>query len=77
MGTLETTTLNDVDLMFNSHVKSVFSITKRAIPHLKKSKGMYLNDHAKLLCARFDLEVCGMGWGVQCRLFCCLKDRLL
>ena len=47
VGTLETTTLNDVDLMFNNHVKSVFSITKRAMPHLKKSKGMYLKDHVK------------------------------
>ena len=39
---METSALTDLDFMFNNHVRSVFTIIKRAVPHLKKSKGMYL-----------------------------------
>ena len=41
-NTLETSAPTDLDFMFNTHVRSVFTITKRAMPHLKKSKGMYV-----------------------------------
>ena len=38
-GNLDMCTVQDVESMFNTHVRSVFMITKRAIPHLKKTKG--------------------------------------
>ena len=38
-GNIETCTVQDMDFMFNVHVRSVFTIIKRAMPHLKKSKG--------------------------------------
>ena len=41
-GRFDTCTIKDVDAMFGSHVRAVFTIIKRAMPHLKKSQGMNL-----------------------------------
>ena len=38
-GKIDTCTVQHVDLMFSVHVRSVFMIIKRAMPHLKMSKG--------------------------------------
>ena len=38
-GNLEKCPVEDVDFMFSVHARSVFIITKRAMPHLKKTKG--------------------------------------
>ncbi|MFX0117674.1 MAG: glucose 1-dehydrogenase [Candidatus Hodarchaeota archaeon] len=43
IGTLETTTLDDWDIMFNINVRSIFYLTQLAVPHLKKTRGNIVN----------------------------------
>ncbi len=42
-GSIEDTTLKDWDYMFNINLRSVFYLTKLAVPHLKKTKGTIVN----------------------------------
>jgi NAD(P)-dependent dehydrogenase (short-subunit alcohol dehydrogenase family) len=43
MGTIETTTVEDWDVMFNINVRSVFYLIHIAVPHLKKTRGSIVN----------------------------------
>lgn len=38
-GNIDKCTVEDLDLMYNTNVRSMFIITKQAIPHLEKTKG--------------------------------------
>ena len=49
-GKIDTCTIENVDSMFGIHVRSVFMIIKRAMPHLKRSKGNY--SHNKYTCQK-------------------------
>ena len=40
MGTLSEMPLSDLDDIFAINVRSVFMVTKRALPHIVKNKGM-------------------------------------
>jgi NAD(P)-dependent dehydrogenase (short-subunit alcohol dehydrogenase family) len=43
MGTIETTTVEDWDVMFNINVRSVFYLIHIAVPYLKKTRGSIVN----------------------------------
>lgn len=42
-GTIENTTLDDWDKMFDINLRSVFFMTQKCIPHLEKTKGNIVN----------------------------------
>lgn len=42
-GTIETTTLDDWDKMFDINLRSLFFMTQKCIPHLEKTKGNIVN----------------------------------
>ena len=42
-GTIENTTLEDWDVMFNINVRSIFHLLHLAVPHLKKTRGNIVN----------------------------------
>lgn len=42
-GTIENTTLDDWDKMFDINLRSLFFMTQKCIPHLEKSKGNIVN----------------------------------
>ena len=42
-GTIENTTLDDWDKMFDINLRSVFFLTQKCIPHLEKTKGNIVN----------------------------------
>lgn len=42
-GTIETTTLEQYDRIFNTNVRSVYHLTMLAVPHLIKTKGSIVN----------------------------------
>lgn len=42
-GTIETTTLDQFDYIMNVNCRSLFRLTKLAVPHLKKTKGNIVN----------------------------------
>ena len=42
-GSIENTTLDDWDKMFDINLRSVFFLTQRCIPHLEKTKGNIVN----------------------------------
>lgn len=42
-GPLESATMESFDLMINTNIRSVFLLTKLAIPHLEKTKGAIVN----------------------------------
>uniref|UniRef100_H2YBZ7 Uncharacterized protein n=1 Tax=Ciona savignyi TaxID=51511 RepID=H2YBZ7_CIOSA len=43
LGTLETTSVEDFDLLMNINIRSVFQLTKLALPHLIDSRGNIVN----------------------------------
>jgi len=43
MGTIETSTLEQYDRVFNTNVRSIYNLTQLAVPHLIKSKGNIVN----------------------------------
>ncbi|KAF4521639.1 hypothetical protein B566_EDAN006681 [Ephemera danica] len=43
LGTIETTTLDQYDKMFNVNVRSIYHLTHLAVPHLIQSKGNVVN----------------------------------
>lgn len=42
-GSVETMSVDDFDRQMNVNVRSVFMMTKLAVPHLKKTKGTIVN----------------------------------
>ncbi len=42
-GSIETTTLEDWDEMFDINLRSVFNIMQKSVPHLEKTKGNIVN----------------------------------
>ena len=43
MGTIETSSLEQYDRVFNTNVRSIYHLTQLAVPHLLKSKGNVVN----------------------------------
>ncbi|XP_071819077.1 3-oxoacyl-[acyl-carrier-protein] reductase FabG-like [Apostichopus japonicus] len=43
LGSIETTTLADYDIIMNANVRSIFQLTQLAVPHLIKTKGNVVN----------------------------------
>uniref|UniRef100_UPI00398EB3F6 3-oxoacyl-[acyl-carrier-protein] reductase FabG n=1 Tax=Pristiophorus japonicus TaxID=55135 RepID=UPI00398EB3F6 len=43
MGTIETTTLDQFDHIMNINVRSIYQLTRLAVPHLIQSKGCIIN----------------------------------
>ena len=43
-GNMDKCTVEDMDSMYNLHVRSTFVITKRALPYIEKAKGKPLKD---------------------------------
>ncbi|CAB3380410.1 Hypothetical predicted protein [Cloeon dipterum] len=43
MGTIETTSLEQYDRVFNTNVRSIYQLTQLAVPHLVKSQGNIVN----------------------------------
>ncbi|XP_059478100.1 3-oxoacyl-[acyl-carrier-protein] reductase FabG-like [Neocloeon triangulifer] len=43
MGTIETTSLEQYDRVFNTNVRSIYHLTQLAVPHLIKSQGNIVN----------------------------------
>jgi NAD(P)-dependent dehydrogenase (short-subunit alcohol dehydrogenase family) len=43
MGTIENTSLEQYDRVFNTNVRSIYHLTQLAVPHLIKTKGNIVN----------------------------------
>jgi NAD(P)-dependent dehydrogenase (short-subunit alcohol dehydrogenase family) len=43
MGTIENTSLEQFDRMFNTNVRSIYNLTQLAVPHLLVTKGNVVN----------------------------------